>query len=157
MIQSLTAEIAALPGLTSAAVSTGVPLHDGWSRTYTIEGRPRDLKDMPFVNHTVVAPGYFGTLGVALLQGRDFIEGDYDQPHVLIVTKAFERENWPGESAVGKHIRFGPPQNNAPWHTVVGVVADNRHEQLKAGGRANAYLPYNADITPSSLLARAAG
>jgi putative ABC transport system permease protein len=157
MVQRLTEEISALPGVTSAAFTTGVPLHDGWSRIYTIEGRPRDLKDMPFVNHVVVAPGYFRTLGISLLKGRDFTEADFEQRRILIVTQAFERENWPGESAIGKHLRFGPPSNNEAWHTIVGVVADNRHEQLKAGGRPNVYLPYSADITPSSLLARAAG
>ena len=157
MVQQLSGEIAALPGVRSVAFSTGVPLHDGWSRIYTIEGRPRELKDMPFVNHIVVAPGYFRTLGIRLLEGRDFTEADFEQPHVLIVTKAFELENWPGESAIGKHIRFGPPAHNEPWHTIVGVVTDNRHEQLEAGGRPNVYLPYNADITPSSLVVKAAG
>ncbi|HTS25459.1 MAG TPA: ABC transporter permease [Bryobacteraceae bacterium] len=160
MIQGLTEQISALPGVTSAAFSSGVPLHDGWSRIYTVEGRPRDLKDMPFVNHIVVAPGYFRTLGIRLLEGRDFAEEDYDrqqQQRILIVTQGFERENWPGESAVGKRIRFGPPARNEPWHTIVGVVADNRHEQLKAGGRPNVYLPYSPDITPDSLLVRAAG
>jgi putative ABC transport system permease protein len=157
MIQRLAEEISAAPGIASAAFSSGVPLHDGWSRTYTIEGRPRDLKDMPFVNHVVVSPGYFRTLGIPLLEGRDFTETDFDQPHILIVTKSFERENWPGESAVGKHLRFGPPKNNEPWHTIVGIVADNRHEQLKTGGRQNVYLPYSAGLTPSSLLARASG
>ena len=157
MMQRLTAEVAALPGVNSVALTTGVPLHDGWSRIYTIEGRPRELKDMPFVNHVVVGPGYFRTLGIRLLEGRDFTEADFDRPQILIVTKAFARENWPGESAVGKRIRFGPPANHEPWHTVVGVVADNLHEQLKAGGRPNVYLPYSADITPNSLLVQAAG
>jgi putative ABC transport system permease protein len=157
MIRQLTGEISALPGVTSAAFTTGVPLHDGWSRIYTIEGRPRELKDMPFVNHVAVAPGYFRTLRIRLLEGRDFTEADFDQPHILIVTRAFARENWPGESAVGKRIRFGPPSRNEPWHTIVGVAADNRHEQLKTGGRPVVYLPYNANITPGSLLVAASG
>jgi putative ABC transport system permease protein len=160
MIQRLTEEITALPAINSVAFSTGVPLHDGWSRIYTIEGRPRDLKDMPFVNHVVIAPGYFRTLGIPLLKGRDFEDADFErQQHdrVLMVTQGFERENWPGESAIGKRLRFGPPSRNEPWYTIVGVVADNRHEQLKAGGRSNVYLPYSPDITPGSLLARAAG
>lgn len=157
MIRDLTAQIAALPGVTSAAFSTGVPLNDGWSRIYTIEGRPRDLKDMPFANHVVVAPGYFRTLGIRLLDGREFVDSDYDSPQVLIVTRAFARENWPHESAVGKRVRFGPPSANEPWHTIVGVVADNKHEELKTGGRPAVYLPYNPGITPHSILVRASG
>ena len=158
MIRRLTADIAALPGVTSTAFTTGVPLgEDRWSRIYTIEGRPRDLKDMPFVNHVVVVPGYFATLGIPLLEGRDFTEADFDDQHVLVVTRAFAHMNWPGESAIGKHVRFGPPANNEAWFTIVGVVADNRHDLLKGRGRPVVYLTYSADITPSSLLVRASG
>ncbi len=157
MIRRLTDEISALPGVNSAAFTSGVPLNDGWSRLYTIEGRPRDLQDMPFVNHVVVAPGYFATLGIPLLEGRDFTDADFDRQHTLVVTRTFARTNWPNESAIGKHVRFGPPSRNEPWNTIVGVVADNRHEQLKEGGRPVVYLTYSADITPSSLLVRASG
>ncbi len=157
MIRRLTADVSALPGVTSAAFTTGVPLEDGWARIYTIEGRPRELKDMPFVNHVVVVPGYFATLRIPLLEGRDFSEADFDDHHVLVVTRAFAHANWPNESAIGKHVRFGPPAHDEPWNTIVGVVADNRHEQLKAGGRAVVYLTYSADITPSALLVRTAG
>jgi putative ABC transport system permease protein len=156
LIRRLTADISALPGVTSAAFTSGVPLQDGWSRTYTIEGRPRELKDMPLVNHVVVVPGYFATLGIPLIEGRDFSEADFDNQHILVVTRTFARENWPHESAIGKHVRFGPPVNNEAWNTIVGVVADNRHQQIKAG-RAVVYLTYSADITPSSLLVRAVG
>jgi putative ABC transport system permease protein len=158
MIRRLTADISSLPGVTSAAFTTGVPLgQDQWTRIYTIEGRPRALKDMPWTNHVVVVPGYFATLGIPLLEGRDFTEADYDNRQVLVVTRAFARMNWPGESAIGKHVRFGPPANNEPWFSVVGVVADNRHDLLKGRGRPVVYLPYSAHITPSSLLVRASG
>jgi predicted permease len=112
---------------------------------------------MPWTNHVVVVPGYFATLGIPLLEGRDFTEADYDNRQVLVVTRAFARMNWPGESAIGKHVRFGPPANNEPWFSVVGVVADNRHDLLKGHGRPVVYLPYSAHITPSSLLVRASG
>jgi predicted permease len=157
LISRLTADISTLPGVKSAAFTAGIPLNDGWSRVYTIEGRPRPLQDMPWVNHVVVVPGYFGTLGIRLLEGRDFTEADYDDQHQLIVTSAFARANWPNESAVGKHVRFGPPDRNEPWNTIVGVVADNRHEQHKADGRPVVYLTYRDNIAPSSLLARTSG
>ena len=136
MLRKLNEAVTTLPGVTSAAFSSGVPLEDGWSRIYTIEGRPRDLKDMPFVSHVVVTPGYFQTLGIELLEGRDFTQADYDTQHTLVVTKTFARENWPHESAVGKQVRFGPPSRNEPWNTIVGVVADNRHEQVESRRQA---------------------
>ena len=156
MIRRLTADISSLPGITSAAFTTGVPLQDGWSRIYTIEGRPRELKDMPWVNHVVVVPGYFATLAIPLLEGRDFTEADFDNQRILVVTRAFAHANWPNESAIGKHVRFGPPARNEAWNTIVGVVADNQHENIK-GGRAAVYLTYSADNTPSALLVRTSG
>jgi putative ABC transport system permease protein len=69
-------EIAAIPGVSSLAFTTGIPLRDGWTRIFTIEGRPRELKDMPFVSHVVVAPGYFRVLGIPIVEGRDFTEAD---------------------------------------------------------------------------------
>jgi putative ABC transport system permease protein len=157
MVQTLEREVSTIPGVKSAAFTTGIPLHDGWTRLYTVEGRPKALKDIPFVNHVVVGPGFFETLGIPLLEGRTLADSDYEQPNVMVVTRAFARQNFPNESAVGKRIRFGPPKNEEPWHTIVGVVADNNHEQLKAGGRPVVYLPYYAEITPSSMLVRTAG
>jgi putative ABC transport system permease protein len=156
MLRRIATEVSAVPGVVSAAFSSGVPLNDGWSRIFTVEGRPRDLKDMPVVNHVVITPAYFRTLQIPLLQGREFTEADFEQPHVLIVAQAFAREYWPGSSAIGKRIRFGPPNRDEPWFSIVGVVADNKHESLKGINRPAVYLPYSAYLTPSSLLARAA-
>ena len=112
---------------------------------------------MPIVNHVVVTPAYFRTLQIPLLQGREFTEADFVQPHVLIVAQAFARKYWPEGGALAKRIRFGPPNRNEPWYVIVGVVADNKHESLKGINRPAVYLPYSADITPSSLLVRTSG
>jgi putative ABC transport system permease protein len=157
MIRRLTGEIASLPGVSAVAITSSVPLGDSWSRIYTVEGRPLPAKNMPQVNHVIVGPRYFGTLGIALLEGRDFTEADFDNPHVLVVTRTFARINWPNQSAIGKHVRFGPPNANEPWNTIVGVVADNRHERLEEAGRPVAYLGYSAEGTPSTLLVRTSG
>ncbi len=157
MIRRLTEEMSNLPGVISAAFSSGGPLADGWTRIYTIEGRPKPLQEMPWVNHVVAVPGYFRTLGIPLLEGRDFNEEDYEVQHRIVVTSGFARLNWPGESAIGKHVRFGPPSANAPWNEVIGVVADNRYESLQTAGRPVAYLTYSANFTPGNMLLRTAG
>jgi putative ABC transport system permease protein len=158
LVQGLRDDIAALPGVTSLALATGLPLADGWTRLFTVEGRPQPLKDMGFVNHVVVTPGYFKTLGIPLILGRDFSEDDFQAGHLLVVTQAFASQHWPGESAIGKRIRFGPPSNEEPWHTIVGIAADNRHSEIKATGNPTVYLPYgayDANITPSVVAVRA--
>jgi putative ABC transport system permease protein len=157
LIDLLTREVASLPGVISTAFTTEPPMQSSWTRIFTIEGRPVPLQDMPFVRHLVVAPGYFQTLGIPLLQGRDFTPADYDAPHILIVAQAFARKHWPHESAVGKRVRFGPPKNNEPWHTVVGVAADSKQGRLKGLDTASVYLPYSPDVTPHSLIVRTSG
>jgi putative ABC transport system permease protein len=157
MLRRLTEEVSSLPGVLSTSFGSGIPLNDGWGRTFTIEGHPLDLKDMTFINHIVTTPGYFRTLSIPLLQGRDFTEDDFDSPRIVIVSDSFAKRNWPNENPLGKRIRFGPPKNDEPWHTVVGVVADSKHGTYKGEDRASVYLPYNAQITPNALLVQTTG
>jgi putative ABC transport system permease protein len=157
MLRRLGEEVSSLPGVVSTSFGSGVPLDDGWGRTFTIEGHPLDLKDMTFINHVVVTPGYFRTLALPLLEGRDFTEDDFESPRIVVVSESFAKKHWPGESPLGKRIRFGPPKNNEPWHTVVGVVAESKHGTYKGQDRASVYLPYNSEITPSALLVRTSG
>lgn len=157
LLRRLTDEISSLNGIRSIALASGAPLNDGWGRIYAIEGRPVPLNDMPFINHIVISPHYFETLGIPLLRGRDFTEADFDAPRIVIVSESFAKKHWPRESPLGKRIRFGPPKNDEPWHTVVGVAADSKHGQMKGEDRASVYLPYSADITPNTLLVRTAG
>jgi putative ABC transport system permease protein len=154
LLRRMTEEVSSLPGIRSMAFSTGAPLNDGWGRIFTTEDHQIDLKDMTFINHVVVTPGYFRTLSIPLLQGRDYTEDDFDAPHLVIVSESFAKKNWPGENPLGKRIRFGPPKNNEPWHTVVGVVANSKHGKYKGEDRASVYLPYSADVTPATLLVR---
>src|SRR5277367_6511491 len=157
LLTRLTQEVSSLPGVISTSFSSGAPLDDGWGRLFSVEGHPLDLKDMTFINHIVVTPGYFHTLAIPLLQGRDFTENDFDTPHIVIVSETFAKQNWPNESPLGKRLRFGPPKNNEPWHTVVGVVADSKYGQYKGADRDSVYLPYNSEITPGALLVRTTG
>src|SRR6185369_15709518 len=57
---------------------------------------------------------------------------------------------WPNESAIGHRVRFGPPERNEPWHTIVGVVGAVRHERLQATTRNSVYLPH-AEIPISAM------
>lgn len=159
LIADLHRQIASLPGVTSVAFGTGVPLANGWSRYFTIEGRPLPLEQMPFVNHTVITPGYFQALGIPILRGRDVTAADYEAPHVMLVTQSFADQHWPGENAVGKRVRFGPPQKNEPWHEVIGVVGNSRVSALTDDDRPTVYLPFGAyegESVPNAIVIRAA-
>ncbi len=142
LVRQIRREVETLPGVISAAGTSAVPLLDGWGRSFTAEGAPvLSLKDAPLINHTVVTPGYFRTLGIPILEGRDFTENDAKEPKVTIVDETIAHRYWPGQSAVGKRVRYGPPEWNEPWHTIVGVVAVAHNQSLRKLGRDSVYLP----------------
>jgi putative ABC transport system permease protein len=150
-------EVSSSPGVASVAFATGAPLNSGWGRSLTVEGYPvLALKDAPMIQHTVVSPGYFKTLGITLLDGREFVDSDWDNPRVTIVDQSLARKYWPAESPIGKRIRFGPPEDNEPWHTIVGVVSNVQNQTLSEPGNLSVYLPVSPAFSPSmSLIARA--
>ncbi|HYO80618.1 MAG TPA: ABC transporter permease [Bryobacteraceae bacterium] len=153
----LRTEIEALPGAESAAFASGVPLASIWGRSLTVEGYPLlSLKDAPSIYHVVTTPGYFRTLRLPILEGRDFTEADFGTK-VTIVDESLARRYWPGVRAVGKRVRFGPPEANEPWFTIIGVVAAAKNEAIRGDARMNVYVPNNDNNSPDSLLVRSAG
>ncbi|HJQ25181.1 MAG TPA: ABC transporter permease [Blastocatellia bacterium] len=142
--RQLMARLRALPGVEAAGGTVTLPLSGfTWGRSLTVEGFPiLSVGQAPFIQHNVVTPGYFRTMGIPLLEGRDFNDSDAAEPKVTIVDERLAREYWPNESAVGKRIRFGPPEDNEPWHTIVGVVGAVRHQRLEAVTRNSVYLPH---------------
>lgn len=143
--RQLVERVRTLPGVNSAAATATLPLTgDNWGRSLTVEGFPvLSVGQAPMIQHTVVTPGYFHTMGIPMLVGRDFTDQDSaDAQKVTIVDERLAHEYWPNESPIGKRIRFGPPEANEPWHTVIGVVGAVRHARLDAETRKSVYLPH---------------
>jgi putative ABC transport system permease protein len=143
--RQLLERVRALPGVDAAGATATLPLTGGnWGRSLTVEGYPvLSVGQAPMIQHTVVTPAYFHTLGIPVLMGRDFTERDSkDAEKVTIVDERLAHEYWPNESPIGKRVRFGPPEDNEPWHTVVGVVGAVRHAQLDKETRKSVYLPH---------------
>jgi putative ABC transport system permease protein len=141
----LVEQVSHLPGVEAASATATVPLSgDGWGRSLTVEGFPvLPVGQAPMIQHTVVTPGYFRTMSIPLLAGRDFNNADAkDSPDVTIIDERLAREYWPNESPIGKRIRFGPPEDNEPWHTIVGVVGTVRHQRMQEDTRKSVYLPH---------------
>ena len=144
--QQLLERVQTLPGVETAGAVSNLPLSGSlWGRSLTVEGRPvLPVGQAPMINHCVTTPNYFRSMGIQLLAGRDFAATDTkDAPRVTVIDERLAREFWPGESALGKRIRFGPPEANEPWHTIVGVVAEVRHERLEMATRKSIYVPYS--------------
>jgi predicted permease len=134
----------ALPGVDSAAAVLLRPLSGavGWDTVYTVDGQsPAGRTANPNGNYEAVSPGYFRTMRIPLVAGRDFTPADHDRAAgVVIVNRSTARRHWPNGGSVGRRIRLGnSPQ--APWLTVVGVVADVRYREWESP-RPDFYVPY---------------
>ena len=134
-----------LPGVEAASATGSLPLSgNNWGRSLTVEGFPvLSVGQAPAIQHTVVTPDYFRTMGIPLLSGRDFNDADAKgSTDVTIIDERLAREYWPNESPIGKRVRFGPPEDNEPWHTIVGVVGTVRHQRMQEDTRKSVYLPH---------------
>jgi predicted permease len=119
--------ISAIPGVDSAAFATAAPMQFGGNMPIAAEG-VTPAGEFPGLRRIKFAsPGYFSTLGIPFLTGRDFTWSDvYDQREVAIVSAKMARETWGDENAaLGKRIQIGI---GTPWREVVGVVGDVRED-----------------------------
>jgi putative ABC transport system permease protein len=145
--ERLVDNVAALPGVESAAVVNHVPLEgDIWGLSFTIEGRPAPPPaEVPGGAYRVAAPRYFRTIGATLARGRDFEATDsHDAPRVAIVNETLARRHFEGEDPIGKRIKLGRPDSTEPWRTIVGVVKDVQQWRW-AEVDSEVYLPFAQD------------
>jgi putative ABC transport system permease protein len=156
--------VRALPGVVSAGYTTSVPLSwKGGANGFMPEGPPPAPGVVTNASHRQVSAAYLQTMGIALREGRYFDESDDGQAApVLIINETMARQYWPGESALGKRIKFGQEQGPDPWRTIVGVVADVRQMGLDAPVKAETYFPYKQISThlfykPRDLVVRTVG
>jgi putative ABC transport system permease protein len=137
------AEIRSVPGVQSAALVRATPLAGNGERfPYAVDGRTEaDPKDAPTLQANIISSGYFETMMIPRLSGRDFTMNDRDgAPRVAIVNDRLASRMWPGQSAIGKQIRIGGPDE--PWSTVVGVVGTVKHFGLTEAPIDQAYISY---------------
>ncbi|HEX7174993.1 MAG TPA: ABC transporter permease [Pyrinomonadaceae bacterium] len=145
----------ALPGVEAAGAASNLPLSGSlWGRSLTVEGRPvLSVGEAPMINYCVITPDYFRSMGIPIMTGRDISETDAkDALKVTVIDERLAREYWPEESAVGKRVRFGPPESNEPWFTVVGVAGEVRHERLDRQTRKTVYVSYQQIPEPQMTL-----
>lgn len=133
-----------LSGIVSAGGSTDLPLLGQWNHAFTVEGHQSSRNGtLNMCYHSVIYGDYLQAMGISLLRGRYFNEHDGPQSTpVLIVSDALARRYWPEQDALGKRIKWGPPESNDPWLTVVGVVSDVNQSSLETSAALHTYQPY---------------
>ena len=140
----LVEHVAALPGVQSTATIGTVFLSATPNSTnFSIEGRP-DFKPEERVEVPVdsITPDYFQVLEIPLREGRFFDQRDSaGAPRALIINETMARMFWPGESPIGRRMKYGPLSSRGEWMTIVGVVADTRRTGYEAAVRPETYMP----------------
>jgi putative ABC transport system permease protein len=134
--------VEAIPGVAAAGYTTFIPLtnHGGTSSFIVEDAPPPPPGHEPDANHRVVSAGYFRAVGMRLIAGRYFDERDSpDSQPAAIVNEASARQFWPGRNPLGHRFRLD--DDNQPWLTVVGIVADVKQVGLDVAGRAENYYP----------------
>jgi predicted permease len=140
--QQIQDKLTAIPGVSSVAFSSAVPMN-GDSRFDNVfaEDRAYVQGAAPPLRHLLfVSPGYFKTLGIPLLAGRDLTWADtYNRVPVALISENFAREYWqtPGE-ALGKRVRIATIDD---WRQIIGVVADVRDDGIDKPARSDVYWP----------------
>ncbi len=140
MERSVLSRLASLPGVTSVAVSSDLPIGDGDGiKAIGFVGRP-NLGVYNEVNDREVSSTYFTTLQAQLLRGRYFTEvDDASRPRVTIINETFARRYFPGENPLGSRINSGDIK--APIE-IVGVVDDIKEGPLDIATRPAMYVPF---------------
>ena len=135
-------DLSSIPGVRDAAAAVTLPIGgDDFAAGYIAEGQPAPVPGQePRAGFQVVTPGYFRTMGIPIVAGRDFREGDTaSAPAVALVNETFARTTWPQGDAVGRRIKVG---RDGGWMTVVGVTGDIRHLGPARPPRPEFYRPH---------------
>jgi predicted permease len=139
-----------LPGVKSAAATNFLPLTGFWGTTdFAIEGQPvRDQSSKPQSDNRLITPGYFSTMGIVLLHGRDFTDADRtgSQP-VAIVNSTLVRHYFGSEDPIGKVVVVGDAAHPQRW-VIVGEVSDVRAFGPEQPAHADLYRPLAQETFP---------
>jgi predicted permease len=148
--EALVERVRALPGVSSVGLAVVAPLS---GNEISAGYRPPDGPEpedgrWPSVRYNIVDPGYFATMGIALVAGRDFTPDDRaGAPRVVIINEEFARRLWPGADPIGRqlHVADGPAE-------VVGVARNSTYATFREPAVPLAYAPFAQDYAPRMML-----
>ncbi len=160
--REVTERVSAVPGVTSLGAIHLLPMtFQNWGLLYEAEDNivAEDIQ-LPRANFRIVTPGYFQTMGIPIVRGRDFTDDDVllnpdvyganEAAEAIIVNQAMARLLWPDQDPIGEELCIGCRLNEHPGTPIVGVVQDFRQHRLNMEPRPEMYVPY-AQVTVSRM------
>jgi len=147
LFERLEDELASTPGVTGV-VAALVPIlaGDNWNNSMSVEG----FEAAPDTNTTAsfngIGPGYFKTIGIPILAGREFTRADAaNSPKVAVVNQAFVKKFNLGDNPLGRHIGAGGGPNAKPDIEIVGIVQDAKYSDVKRAIPPQYFRPYRQE------------
>jgi putative ABC transport system permease protein len=140
-----------LPGIQRIGAISHLPLGGASAgRALTVEGFTPNQGQGVSAAYRLTCPGYFATLGIPMIEGRDFDHRDVTNGvRVVIINRAMADAYWKkGESPIGRRLKLGGPQSENPWATVVGITENVRHFGLDSEARREIFMPYAQAVWP---------
>jgi predicted permease len=158
--ERLQKELETAPGAEVVSITDAVPLSGNFSASpyARADGNPVPVNQRQLGLTRSISPGYFRTLGIPLLTGRDFVEQDkVDSPLVVILSSSTAKKLFPNENPIGHQMLFGTDNGNGLAAEVIGVVGDVRSQQLSKANDVEFYRPWSQRSAPYlNVLARSA-
>ena len=140
-------ELAAMPGVTSV-VATIVPVlaGDNWGNSLGVEGFEAGPDTNTNASFNGIGPGYFRTMGIPLMMGREFTRADaFGAPKVAIVNQAFVKKFNLGDSPLGRRFGLGGGPDTKYEIEIVGVAQDAKYSDVKQAPPPQYFLPYRQE------------
>jgi putative ABC transport system permease protein len=152
--------VSALPGVKSASFSDGLPMTRIRMMKFTVDGQsmPARGSEPTADMRGISAPSYFETLGIPIVAGRNFTVDEINQAQpVIVMNQTLAKHLWPGDEAVGRHLRTVAKPGAQPVElTVIGIAGDTHQDSLESGTRPEILRPM-VDYTYLTLAVRTAG
>jgi putative ABC transport system permease protein len=134
-----------LPGVQAVAAASNLPFtYNGNSMGIAVEGIPDPPIDQwPDVVYRTIGTGYFTTMGIPLVRGRDFDDQDtLDNTLGVIIGEKTAKHYWPNDDPIGKRLKPDATASQSPWRTVIGVVKDVRQNDFIAEPKMQMYFSF---------------
>jgi predicted permease len=153
--------LSSIPGVQATSLASVRILEDNeWDSSMTAEGFSPPTPDAhpePYMNQ--ISPNYFATLGIPIVNGRDFRPTDTNevkhnpeekgdmgwQPSVIMINETFAKKYFPGRDPVGLHVGFGSDPGTPTDMEIIGVVKDIKYTSLRDEIPPQAFVPYMSD------------
>jgi predicted permease len=151
--RELELKVRAMPGVQSASLASSVPISTFPSgQSIYVENRPL-LPDRPVpkILFNRIDSGYFGTMSIPVLLGREFLDSDNERaPLVALINQTMASRVWPGENPIGK--RFSVESESGPFLEIIGVARDSKYQSIAEDSQPYFYIPLEQNYTSFRIL-----